>query len=153
MRRIEASLLPWYYAPWWLLISTPPVVLIGLLLSLTLWQNRSDAFQRLALWFTALLPLTLLILLESTIYDGIRHLLFVYPILVALSAGGWSAILLDGSHPSRRRAAAWLLAAGLASILSFHVRFHPNQTVYFNALVGGPRGAFTYVAYWRNRSA
>ena len=45
-----------------------------------------------------------------------------------------------------------LIAAGLASVLIFDIRFHPNQGVYFNFLVGGPRGAFTRydMDYWGN---
>jgi hypothetical protein len=45
-----------------------------------------------------------------------------------------------------------MLAAGLISVFIVHLRFHPNQSVYFNALVGGPRGAFAKfeLDYWGN---
>jgi hypothetical protein len=38
------------------------------------------------------------------------------------------------------------------SPLAFHLRSHPNQAVYFNELVGGPRGAFARfdMDYWGN---
>ena len=39
----------------------------------------------------AALPVLLVIIKNSTLYDGIRHLLFVYPILVAIAAAGWAA--------------------------------------------------------------
>jgi hypothetical protein len=99
-----------------------------------------------------LLPVALAILMGSTLYDGIRHLLLIYPILVALAAAGWTTLLGNRSHAWLRRGAAGLLAAGLVSILTFHVRFHPNQGVYFNALVSGPRGAFARyeMDYWGN---
>jgi hypothetical protein len=72
--------------------------------------------------------------------------------VVAVAAAGWTSLLGDRSHPWRRRVAGGLLAAGMASIVSFQVRFHPNQTVYFNALVGGPHGAFARyeMDYWGN---
>jgi hypothetical protein len=40
----------------------------------------------------------------------------------------------------------------MASILYVNVRLHPNQTVYFNSLVGGPRGAFAQydMDHWGN---
>ena len=144
--------LPWYYAPWWILISTPPVVIGGALLSATFLPSRGDALRRLALWSIALLPMCLAIVMGSTLYDGIRHLLFIYPILVALAAAGWTAVLFDRSYAQLRRGAAVLLAVGLVSMLSFDVRFHPNQGVYFNALVSGPRGAFARydMDYWGN---
>jgi len=147
-----ATRLPWYYAPWWLLISTPPVVLGGAFLSAAFFTSRMDTLRRLALWSITVLPIALIILMSSTLYDGVRHLTFVYPILVVLAAVGWTALLVDRSHPWRRRGATGLLAAGLVSILAFDVRFHPNQSVYFNQLVSGPRGAFAKydMDYWGN---
>ena len=147
-----ATGLPWYYAPWWLLISTPPVVLGGALLSAAFFTSRVDTLRRLALWSITVLPIALIILMDSTLYDGIRHLTFIYPILVVLAAAGWTACLFDRSHLWLRRGATGLLAAGLISILAFDVRFHPNQSVYFNTLVSGPRGAFGRyeMDYWGN---
>ena len=144
--------LPWYYAPWWLLIATPPVVLAGAVLSVCCVANRDDALRRLALWTVVVLPIAAAIVMRSTLYDGIRHLEFIYPALVVLAAGGWMGILRARRPPWLRPAAASALAIGLASVLAFDVRFHPNQGVYFNSLVGGPRRAFTYydMDYWGN---
>ena len=147
-----APSLPWYYAPWWLLISTPPVVIAGAILSIAVSRSRGWALSRDALWAVAVLPVLLVIINGSTLYDGIRHLLFIYPILVVLAASGWAAWLSERDRPWVRRSVAALLAAGLANVLAFDVRFHPNQTVYFNELVGGPRGAFAKfdMDYWGN---
>ena len=41
--------LPWFDAPWWLAISTPPVVIAGVVLSLG-GGRRGDAFRKAALW-------------------------------------------------------------------------------------------------------
>jgi hypothetical protein len=144
--------LPWYYVPWWFLISTPPVVLGGVTLSMFFWWNRSTVLRKLALWGIAILPVAAAILMGSTLYDGIRHFEFVYPILVVLAASGWTAVLLARDRPWLRRGAAAALVVGLASILAFDVRFHPNQGVYFNTLVGGPRGAYARydMDYWGN---
>jgi hypothetical protein len=147
-----ADELPWYYAPWWLLISTPPVVLGGVVLSTAFFSGREDALRRVALWVMVVFPLTATILMHSTLYDGIRHLLFIYPVLVVLAVAGWTGIL-SASRPSWLRAgAATCLAAGLASVLMFDIRFHPNQGVYFNAVIGGPRRAFAHydMDYWGN---
>jgi hypothetical protein len=141
--------LPWYYAPLWFLIATPPVVLLGAALSLPL---RRAAWPRAALWVVALLPIVLVIARDSTLYDGVRHLLFVSPVLVALAAAGWAGWMLEGRRVWVRGAAAALLIAGLAEIIAFQVRSHPNQAAYFNALAGGPRGAFARfdMDYWGN---
>lgn len=151
-REYRATTLPWYYAPWWLLISTPPVVLAGAGLSVLVATRRGDLLYRIGLWAVVLLPVAATIVMDSTLYDGVRHLLFIYPVLVVLAAAGWSA-LLCGSRPLWvRRGAALGLAVGLASVLISAVRLHPNQVVYFNSLVGGPRGAFMHyeMDYWGN---
>ena len=144
--------LPWYYAPEWFLISTPPVVIAGAMLSMFVSRRGGWTLSRTALWALAVFPVLLVILRDSTLYDGIRHLLFIYPILVVLAASGWTAWLSERNPPWLRRSVAVLLAAGLVNVLAFHVRAHPNQTVYFNELVGGPRGAFAKfdMDYWGN---
>lgn len=151
-RNYSVQALPWYYAPWWFLISTPPVVIVGAVLSTWFPSGRGDALLRLALWAIAILPVAAAIVMHSTLYDGIRHLEFIYPVFVALAASGWTAILCARHRPWLRRGAAAVLAVGLGSILTFDVRFHPNQDVYFNSLVGGPRGAFARyeMDYWGN---
>lgn len=146
-----ATELPWYYAPWWLLISTPPVVIAGVVLSCVVF-SRQDVLQRAGVWVVVLLPLVAGIVMRSTLYDGIRHLLFIYPPLVVIAANGWTAVIQPARPRWLRRAAASGLAIGLASVLAFDLRSHPNQGVYFNGVVGGPRGAFQHydMDYWGN---
>ena len=146
-----ASELPWTYVPTWLAISTPPVVLVGVLLSLAP-QPAGVRWPRAALWFIVLLPIAIVVLRGSTIYDGIRHLLFIYPPLVLIAASGWAVWLSSAVGPRRRLVAGVLLAIGLADVLIFNVRAFPNQIVYFNQLVGGPKGAFLRydMDYWGN---
>ena len=151
-RGYSAPDLPWYYPLWWFLISTPPVVIAGAMLSAVAARDRGWSLRTTTLWAIAAFPVLLVIVKDSTIYDGVRHLLFVYPILVVLAAAGWTGWLSERHHPWVRRSAAVLLVAGLVNVLVFDVRFHPNQTVYFNGLVGGPRGASARfdMDYWGN---
>jgi hypothetical protein len=149
-RNYTAPELPWHYALTWLLISTPPVVLAGVLLAL-LPGSRAWMFSRAALGFVVVLPLSLVVLKDSTLYDGVRHLLFIYPAMVVLAASGWAGLFHHTTGWTRR--CAWaLLAAGIVNILVFQLRSHPNQTVYFNEFVGGPKAAQTRyeLDYWGN---
>ena len=147
-----AQELPWYYAPWWFAISAPPVVLAGAALSPFFTMNRADTLRRAGLWVVAIAPLAATIIMSSTLYDGVRHLLFIYPVLVVLAAGGWTGLLRRLRPPGWRVGAALALAAGMAGMLIFVVRSHPNQVVYFNVFVGGPRDAFRQyeLDYWGN---
>jgi hypothetical protein len=151
-RSYAAPNLPWYYPLWWLVISTPPVIIAGATLTAFFSRNRAWSLRTHVLWALAAFPLLLIIIRDSTLYDGVRHVLFIYPILVVLAAAGWAASLSSGNRPWVRRTAAAVLAAGLANVLAFDIRFHPNETVYFNELVGGPRGAFAKfdMDYWGN---
>jgi len=100
----------------------------------------------------AALPIALVIFQHSTLYDGVRHLLFVYPVLVALAAAGWTAGLSPGRDSMVRQITAVLLVIGLANVLAFDVQAHPNEAAYFNELTGGPKGAFARwdMDYWGN---
>lgn len=144
--------LPWWYAPWWMLISTPPVVLVGVALGAGYVSRSTEGLRRAGLFFVALLPIVVGIVMHSTLYDGVRHLLFTYPAFVTVAASGWGALLTTRRQAWARAAVGGALALGLTSIIWFDVRFHPNQIVYFNSLVSGPRGAFARydMDYWGN---
>ena len=87
----------------------------------------------------------------ATIYDGVRHLLFTYPPFVVLAAAGWRGSLESPSWKPKTLVAV-ALGLGLLEPAVFQWRNHPNQAVYFNALAGGPRGAFGRyeLDYWGN---
>ena len=148
----EADELPWLYAPWWFVISTPPIVLVGAVFSFLYAGSRADALRRLRMWATFVLPIAAAIIMGSTMYDSMRHLLFVYPILVVLGAGGLAVALRRARPRWLRTGTALAVAAGLVSLIVFNVRFHPNQGVYFNSVVGGPGKAFKRydMDYWGN---
>jgi hypothetical protein len=151
-REIRASAVPWDYVPVWLMYTTPPVVLAGALLSLgRLRHGASAALVVFGLWFAVLFPIAYVIARRSTIYDEIRHLLFVIPPLFVLAALGWWWCLGALDH-WRRAAAAVVLALGVLEPIVFQVRNHPNQVVYFNPILGGPRNAIQRyeLDYWGN---
>ncbi len=149
-RFLHAPELPSTYLPTWFLIATPPVVLAGMVLSV-LAHVRGWGWRRLALWVVALLPIVLIMVRDSIVYDGMRHVLFAYPPMAVLAASGWTALLTDRQRWLKIGGFA-LLMAGLVNVLAFNVRSYPNQAAYINELAGGPSGAFgSYeLDYWGN---
>ncbi|MGC4081126.1 MAG: hypothetical protein QM736_03185 [Vicinamibacterales bacterium] len=146
---LGAGAVPWTYVPVWLVMALPPVVLAGVALSWLVTRRgpqQAVAWSGLAAFAAA--PILAAIVRNATIYDGIRHLLFVVPPIVALAGAGWSALL----DTRARTAGVALLAIGLVEPLAFQIRNHPNQIVYFSPLTGGPRHAFARydMDYWGN---
>jgi hypothetical protein len=148
---VSAGSLPWTYVPTWLAFALPPAVLAGVALSVLVWRRGIDAavaWAALALF--AGTPVLMAIVRNATIYDGIRHLLFIVPPATILAAAGWAAAL--DARPPARAIVAILLTFGIAEPLFFQIRNHPNQIVYFSPLSGGPRAAFGRydMDYWAN---
>jgi hypothetical protein len=94
------------------------------------------------------LPLGFLILQRATMYDGIRHVLFVIPMLAVLAGLGWRALL-----PLLNRAplaAAVVAGAYVGGVVATLAALHPLEYIAMNALAGGTRGAYDKfeLDYW-----
>lgn len=96
----------------------------------------------------ALLPLAGLIISHASMYDNFRQLLFVIPPLILL-AGIALDILFTVLKPTVIRMFL-LLALTLPGIYAI-TRLHPYEYIYYNAFVGGIRGADGNfeLDYWR----
>ncbi|QHJ08445.1 ArnT family glycosyltransferase [Hymenobacter busanensis] len=144
--------LPWHYPFVWIVITTPLVYLgafaLGLLLLLRrvvgyfphLWRTAAG---RLDVLFGAWLfgPLVAVLVLHSVLYDGWRHLYFIYPALLLFAVSGMQQLLRARrtGHSTKVRSAAAVLL-GLTALGSLEplwriVRDHPHQQVYFNNLL------------------
>lgn len=149
---LSAGTLPWHYLPVWVAISTPPVVLVGLVFTPLLWRRAGPArLSLLGLTAFVLAPIAAAVIRRPNMYDGMRQLLFLVPPLSVLSAGAWMAAV-DSARGRVRIAVVALLAVGALEPLIFQLRNHPNQIVYFSPIIGGPRVAFGRfdMDYWGN---
>ncbi len=133
--------LPWYYAPKYFLLVSPAIILFGLPLCWTLLKKQGLLLFSL-LVFCAFFPLFWVVVRHSNLYGNIRHLLFIYPILVVLSASGWYLMYQRLKKPLFRWGLVTLLALGLIGPLIHIVKNHPVEYVYFNRLSGGVSKAY-----------
>jgi 4-amino-4-deoxy-L-arabinose transferase-like glycosyltransferase len=129
---------PWHY-PWFYFFVTVPLGLHALA-ALGLARGFID---RRAESFTILLAasITLFLVLFSTripVYDGERLFLHTFPAWALLAGKGFGWLWNHPGMTRNRRAilGAFLLAQGYGV-----VAFHPFQLSYYNAAVGGLRGA------------
>ena len=150
---VSATHLPWTYVPTWLLYTTPIVTLVGVLLA-GVALVRPSPLSRGSLGSGR----------RGAVSCGLRHRQAVHALRrhpasavhrAADRGAGGTGVACRASR-SRRPAVklfvALALMAGLAEPIGFSIRNHPNQAVYFNPLLGGPRravGRFE-LDYWGN---
>ena len=154
---IDTGNIPWEYPLHWQLITNPLGVLFFGALSLpaVLLLRRKfpdvSLLQVCGLIFAVLFPLAYVIATKPVLYNGPRHMLFIYPAFVAL-ASGTPALLLRMRKRLVSCVVLVLLLLGFYHPTWYQLRNHPNQIVYFNQLVGGVRGAFCRyeMDYWGN---
>ncbi len=144
-KRLQARDLPAYYVPGWIVVTTPVAYLIFMLTGLgrtvaatlrrgwrgQLWSDRLSQMDFIQLGLSCG-PILVVIALGSTLYQGWRHLHFIYPGLVFLGVVGFDVL-----HRHLPRVAPTFLAIGLSVIALDMIRIHPQQQVYFNEMVGG----------------
>ncbi len=135
---------PLSYVPVWFAITTPPVVTVLALfgfaaLAARLVRAARGARGDTSLRFEVLLALSVLVSLlitpfVGTIFNGWRHLYFLYGPVCLLACAGLAWLR---QAASRRLAAlaAGVCAVGLASAACWIARLHPHEHVYFNFLV------------------
>ena len=163
---IPAVRLPWHYLPVWMGITIPlpylALLLLGAATGLAALARRgAGVWRRPGAWLDALLlgwllgPLLLIVATQAVVYDGWRHLYFVYPALLLLALRGARA--LGGAwvaRPVARRrgvlAGAALLLIGLDAgrTIWFIGRAYPNQQVYFSFLPAATAEQLFERDYW-----
>ena len=150
---LPASRLPWHYLPVWIGITTPlPYLALGLLGAAsglrTLARRGAAALRRTGGWLDVLFvawllgPIALVIIGQTVVYDGWRHLYFVYPALLLLALRGARALgsawqlAAPAARPLRWLAGLALAGIGLETVrtVGFMAQAYPNQQVYFSFL-------------------
>ena len=157
---VPSTEIPWHYAPVWILITTPLLYLFAFIVGvvatcrrlvkarLGLW--RSDAeLQDLVFLGLAVAPVAGAILSHAVLYDGWRHLYFIYPAFLLVAVRGWQ-VLADGAVLPRSQRGAIVLATAASLMLTaaWMWRAHPYQNVYFNVLAGSNLRTQYELDYW-----
>ncbi|MDP3921069.1 MAG: glycosyltransferase family 39 protein [Candidatus Omnitrophota bacterium] len=154
-RKILASEIPWYYIPKWIAISSPILILLGLIL---LGAVLIHMFKHLkptsltVLLVGSVFPVVWIIVQKSQLYNGWRHVLFIYPPLVVLIAAAWDRLFEILKTRNLKIALCVFLGILCLEPVAWMMRNHPYQATYFNALVGDVKGAVGYYEtdYWGN---
>ena len=163
---ILAQNIPWHYPLVWMVISIPIlyIFLFGIgffsisyefyknLLKIehdgknNFWKDNKELLD-LIFYFIFLIPLLVVILLNSTLYDGWRHLYFLYPSFLLISVSGLYKMKV--SFFKKKLNIFYILIILLNTPTVFWMfKNHPYQYVYFNALAGKEFNTNFEMDYW-----
>lgn len=143
--QMMSNMLPWQYAPKFICIGMPIVMLIGFWGYFIYAGFRKKEFSLISFFlaFAAVFPVFWVVYQNSNLYGGIRHLLFVVPPMVVLGGRFWSGMIYCVRGYGKVLIICVFL--GLLSLPIVHMlRNHPNEYVYFNEFKGGLDGAYGY---------
>ncbi len=181
-----ADAVPWNYIPVWFAITAPPIALplgaIGcaaicwraITRPLAALSDRETRF-RILLLSCFVMPVAVVVILQSSAYNGWRHMYFLWAPFCLLAAVGLHTIAnirirgdiwkiaarlpawIHGNgirlHIARRTLVYGATGFGLITTLTAMAAMHPQQQVYFNALVDtGAPGALAKryaLDYWQ----
>lgn len=158
----EMADVPRWYVPTYLLLKLPLAMLAGAALTLltvarpaTTPRDMPDRrIETLLLIVIATFPVLCEVVDRGPAFTGLRHFLFVVPVLAALAGIGFDDLLTRLSAHAHRLSQAGALALTAAIIWNAGVliRLHPYEYLFYNPLVGGLQGAAgRYVTdYWVN---
>ncbi|HET9910179.1 MAG TPA: hypothetical protein VFQ23_26275 [Anaerolineales bacterium] len=144
----RAGELPRRYFPFMLLTTlTEPVwILFGVGLVAGYWKlvadpspekiNKLTTITLTLFWFLFLLAYVLI--RRPSMYDGIRHFLFILPPIFIFAGFTFEYLARLNASFWLRAGAAIVLLPGLISI----IKLHPYEYTYYNSIVGGVSGAF-----------
>jgi hypothetical protein len=162
---IPATDLPWTYLPTFIAIALPELLLVLLLCApiaiIYASCHTPSALRRervlsiIVVVIGIVFPVAYAIAIKAVLFDGMRHFIFVLPLIAVLAA-----IVADlgliwlARFPYRQMIYVTLALYGLAHV-SIMTMLHPDQYVYYNAFVGGVRGAQHKfkLDYWANSYA
>ena len=162
---VPASDLPWAYLPTYIALALPELVLVLLICApiaavVALWRgdfrlSREQALASFVLGIGIVFPVGYAIAIKAVLFDGMRHFIFVLPLIAVAAAVAADRALMWLSRFPYRRPILVVLFFYACAHLSIMAMLHPDQYVYYNAFVGGVEGAQHKfkLDYWANSYA
>lgn len=141
-----------FYPILWIATTTPIIILIlGLTGFIRLLRKLNPSFPGLLLLIWLLIPILRVSIVHSYIYGGIRHIMEYIPVLAIIAGVGGDFIIkkIYSLLPKNKKQFRFLTVQKLQFfvILLFIpitikiISIYPNESVYFNPLIGGLKGA------------
>lgn len=144
-----AASLPRIYAPVWLVIGSPPALVVfaligGLIVSVRLIKRRVVDAPISVVALMLLVSLGVIVAFHVTLYDALRQFLFLVPPLILLAVYGFMRLFTCLARKQQKllvTALVLLVLASQAQVVKAMSDLHPYEYIYFSPLVGGVPGA------------
>jgi hypothetical protein len=147
----EASFSIEYYLLW-LFAQTPLLILAFFSLGMffffkNIWKDRlSDANFVLVIFFIQFMTVPLYALIvQSAIYNGLRHILFIYPAIAFFAAFGFFSLWQVFKSPLQKKVMAFSLVVSILTPNIESLILRPFQQLYFNPVISA---LFTVSTSW-----
>tara|TARA_B110000438_G_scaffold200183_1_gene191740 strand:- start:686 stop:1807 length:1122 start_codon:yes stop_codon:yes gene_type:complete len=156
---VKATNVPWHYSFVWIAITTPLIYSILFIFGSykiiydffsnldNLWKNLDEKIDLFILLFF-FIPLLTVITLNSALYDGWRHLYFIYPALIYISVFGLKCLLNLKRNKFYINLTYSVVAISIFINIFNIVKLHPFQNIYFNILVEKKANNLFSIDYW-----
>ncbi len=138
---IDASGLPWHYIPVWLLVTTPLLYTLLFLAGLVsfvqkLYSKRVFSVIDLLNVYVFFVPVFSVITLHSVLYDGWRHLYYIYPSFIIIALSGFHFLFVSEKSEKIKRVLFSGIVLYCIYIAFVMFKLHPYQNLYFNYFAG-----------------
>jgi hypothetical protein len=147
----EASFSIDYYLLW-LFAQTPLIILAFFSLGMffffkNIWKDRSsDTNFVLLIFFIQFMTVPLYALIvQSAIYNGLRHILFIYPAIAFFAAFGFVSLWQVLKSPLQKKVMAFFLVVSILTPNIESLILRPFQQLYFNPVISA---LFTVSTSW-----
>ncbi|TXH56692.1 MAG: phospholipid carrier-dependent glycosyltransferase [Bacteroidia bacterium] len=142
---IPSNEVPWSYNPTYIYLTTPAIILLGMLLGTLLLPKMRKYFNLYfigIMLFVSLFPIAFIIIKKSALLNGWRHSYFTYTGLAVFAAIGFEALFRTIQSKVGQYVLYAILAVGMLSPALFIAKNFPVVYVYFNELAGGVDGTY-----------
>tara|TARA_B100000686_G_scaffold301961_1_gene337682 strand:- start:374 stop:2014 length:1641 start_codon:yes stop_codon:yes gene_type:complete len=164
---VKAKNVPWHYLLVWISVTTPLFYLIFFIIGFfliirrfisrllkieenesynDLWRGKKELHDLIYV-FTFLIPLFVVSLLGSTLYDGWRHLYFIYPSFLMICLFGLNYINTF-MFKKFYQVKYFIIILTILPLGYWMYQHHPNQNIFFNILVGKDFNNKFEMDYW-----
>ena len=111
-----------------------------------LWRSNNELYD-LIFYLTFLIPIFVVIDLNSTLYDGWRHLYFIYPSMLMISIYALNLIKIYFTKRKNKYLYSLILICVLPTLIWMY-KYHPYQNIYFNFIAGKNFNENFEMDYW-----